>query len=341
MTTTIQPHPDYYRVVTVGIGAQGARIAELLHHVGHEILGAVDIGDKVGKPLAEFIEGEDVPDVAVTEDLFTLLDGLETKPEIVVLTPALSLERILDMAGQVLDRGINVITLQQDVLSRDDSWATGMHERAVRGGASFMASGVQDTWWVQLPALVSASSLDITTVRLTSEISLQALSAGVGEEIGVPLSAEEFAAHTEATKDVPSVLGAPMVEAARRMGAVAGPVSKETVPIFADATYEWGLAGTTIQPGQTCGFVETLSFETDRGIRFEGIVTVQPIEQDESKDSLDVIGMPTHHLEYRPFPSYEITNVALISRIPDVVNAEPGMLFSAEMPVASHQFTRR
>lgn len=335
------PNLDTYRVITVGLGAQGARVAELLVEVGHEIIGAIDIGDKIGKPLSELIDGAHVTDVTVSDDLFGLLDSLSDRPDIVVLTPALSLERILQMAGQVLDRGINVITLQQDVLTRDDSWAREMQERAVRGGATFMASGVQDTWWVQLPALVAASSLNVSTVRLTSELSLQQLSAGVGEEIGVPLNPEAFAAHTESAKDTPSVLGAPMVEAARRMGAIAGPVTKTVEPLFADAPYEWRAGNTTIQPGHSYGFRETVRFETDRGITFEGVVAVLPIEEDEAKDQLDVIGTPNLHLEYQPFPGYEITNVALISRIPDVVTAAPGILFPAEIPVANHHYSRR
>lgn len=334
-------NPDTYRVVVVGIGAQGARITELMCQVGHDIVGVVDIGNKVGRRLNELVPGEKVPRVTVTDDLHGLLDRLDLDPDIVVLAPALGLDAILEMAGRILDRGINVITLQQDVLSRDDAWAIDMHRRAVTGGASFMASGVQDTWWVQMPALVAASSLDIRKIRITSDLSLQQLSSGVGAEVGVPLDPEAFKLHAEATRDVPSVLGAPMVEAARRMGATAGPVSKVVEPIIAESDYVWELGGITIRAGETCGMVETVRFATDRGIEFEGVVSIRPIPSDDAADRLDVFGTPEHHLEYRPFLGYDTTNVALISRIPDVIHSEPGMLFPAEMHAPKHHFSRR
>ncbi|GAA3881983.1 dihydrodipicolinate reductase [Leifsonia kafniensis] len=331
---------DVYRIVLVGLGSQGAGIASILCELGHELVGVVDIGAKVGKSLGELITAPRAPDIFVSGSLDALLDSLVEKPDIVVLSLALDLEPILDLAASVLDRGINAITLQQDVLTRDHAWADRMHERAMRGGASFMASGVQDSWWVQMPAMVAASSLDISTVRITSVLSIEQLSKSVGEEVGFPLTPEEFSRHAQGQKDYPSVLGAPMTEAARRMGLITGIVTKDVEPVIADRTFHWEAGNMPIDQGMTTGLVETVAFETDRGIRFEGIIKVLPIAIEEAFDSLDVIGTPSHHLVYKPFPGYDITNVALVSRIPDVVRAEPGMLFPAEMPAASPQFSR-
>lgn len=334
------PNLERYRVVVVGLGAQGTGVAQRLVDVGHDIVGVTDVGPKVGRPLTEFLTGERVPELRIRDDLDALLDELAPAPDIVVLTPALGLEAILELAGGVLDRGINAITLQQDVLTRDPAWADRMHDRAVRGGASFLASGFQDAWWVQLPALVASQSLDIEVVRLTSEVSLAGLSAGVGAEIGVPLSPEEFAEHAERTRDVPSVLGAPLGEAARRMGLTPGRATKTVAPILAEEPYAWELGGTTIPVGQTCGFREIVRFTTAEGIEFEGhhAVVTTPIEQ--TVERIDIVGSPNLTVEGHALPGFDITNTAIVARIPDVVEAAPGMLFAAELPPARHQLSR-
>lgn len=328
-----------YRLVIVGLGSQGAGIADEVVALGHRLVGAVDIAPKAGRSIREFTTAPSMPELTVSDDLEGTLR--RTAPDAVILAPALGLAPILEMAGTALDLGIDVLTLQQDVLSRDDGWAEAVDARARAGGASLMASGVQDIWWVQLPALVAASSLDITRVRFSSEISLEQLSRAIGEEIGVLLSHEEFAEFARATADSPSVLGAPMVEAARRMGLRAGPVSKRIVPIFPGEEVEWRAGGVTIPSDRTCGFTETVSFTTDRGIVFEGTVAVQRKHPDDACDELHIDGRPDLHLILPKFPGHEITNTSLIARIPDVIAAPPGVRFAAEMPPPRHQLPRR
>lgn len=327
------------RLVIVGLGSQGAGIADEVVALGHEIVGAVDIAPKAGRSIREFTTEPRMPDLLVSDDLEGTLRS--TAPDLMILAAALPLEPILEMAGTALDQGINVLTLQQDTLTRDDSWADAVDRRAHAGGASFMGTGMQDIWWVQLPALVAASSLDITRVRVSSEISLEQLSAGIGEEIGIGLTEAEFAEFAVATAEYPSVLGAPMVEAARRMGLRAGQVSKHTVPTFAGGPYAWRAGGVTIPAGQSSGFVETVGFTTDRGIVFEGTVSVQPKEPEEARDELHIDGRPDLHVILPQFPGHAITNTSLIARIPDVIAAPPGVCFAAEMPPPTHQLPRR
>lgn len=332
------PGPVRYRLVVVGLGSQGAGIADEVVRLGHELVGAVDIAPKAGRSIREFTTASGMPELLVSGDLEATLRS--TAPDLVILAPALALEPILEMAGVALDLGINVLTLQQDAFTRDDRWALPLDARARAGGASFMATGLQDIWWVQLPALVAASSLDITRVRVSSEISLEQLSAGIGEEIGIGLSPEEFAGFAIATADYPSVLGAPMVEAARRMGLRAGPVSKRTEPTFGEGPYEWRAGELTIPAGRSVGFVETVGFHTDQGIVFEGTVAVQPKEPEEARDELHIDGRPDLHVILPRFPGHDITNTSLIARIPDVITAAPGVCFAAEMPPPRHQLPR-
>jgi 2,4-diaminopentanoate dehydrogenase len=326
-----------YLIAIVGIGAQGARIVDHVCDLGHELVAAVDVGEKVGTSLRSFTTSARVPDVTVSGSVTELVGTVTPKPDIVILAAAMDATSQLELVGEVLDRGVNVITLHPDLFSRDGSWADALHKRAVAGGSSFLATGVQDTWWVQIPSLVASSSVGIHTIRITSTLSLAQLSGSIGEEMGVGASAEDFAPYGEALMQIPATLGAPLREAARRMGAVPGEAARAVEPVVTEADYVWEAGERTIPASRVVGLRETFAFDTDLGIRFEGVIEVLPISEDETADELHVLGTPQHHLRYAPFPGFEITNVALVSRIPDVIDAPPGVLFSAELPPAGYQ----
>lgn len=329
-----------YRIVAVGLGAQGSGIVDMLCDLGHDLVGVIDVGAKVGQPVSALTTSSSVPELTVRATIGELLDSLAEPPHIAAIAASLSLEALLDMAGGLLDRGINVITLHPDVFARDDSWAKTLNERAVAGGASFLATGVQDSWWVQLPSLVTSSSVSVDAIRIVSTLSLEQLSPTIGDMLGVGGTPEEFPAQAEKVLSAPAVLGAPLAEAARRMGATASVQVRDVQPVIAELPYRWDSAGVTIPAGRVVGTRETVSFDTDRGIRFDGVLEVLPITKEETADELHVRGVPDHHLRYQPFCGLEITNVALVARVPDVVAAAPGVLFSAELPPASHQFRR-
>lgn len=202
-----------------------------------------------------------------------------------------------------------------------------------------MGTGIQDIWWVQLPALFAAGCQEISKISYRSTLSADLLSAGIHAEIGLGLAPEPFAELVAAISDRPSVLGGPMVEAARRMGLVPGSVHHTYEPQLAGERIELA-SGTIIEPGQAKGTLETVSFDTDRGIRFEGIIQVVPIAPEDSCDELAIRGTPDLHIEYKPFPGEALTNNGLIARVPDIIEAAPGLHFAAELPAPRHQFRR-
>ncbi|MER7604636.1 hypothetical protein [Nocardioides sp. NPDC127503] len=328
-----------YRVAIAGVGAQGARIIDHLCELGHELVGAVDVGNKVGRSLRSFTTSSRVPDVRIGGSVSELLT-FDRQPEIVVLAASTDARSQLALAGEILDRGVNVITLHPDLFARDDSWALDLEAKAIAGGSSFMASGVQDTWWVQVPALVASSSVGIHAIRVTSTLSLAQLSGSIGDEIGVGVTADEFAPYADAMMKMPATLGAPLLEAARRIGVVAGEPIRGVTPVIAEAPYDWESGSRVIPIDRVAGMRESFAFDTDKGVRFEGVIEILPIAEAETADELHVLGTPEHHLRYAPFPGFEITNVGLVARIPDVVNASPGLMFSADMHAATPQFPR-
>jgi 4-hydroxy-tetrahydrodipicolinate reductase len=277
---------------------------------------------------------------AVRRSITELLDDSTATPHLVVAAAAVPLQAMLDLAGEVIDRGIDVITLHQDLFSYGASWTPDLHARAVAGGATVMGTGIQDTWWVQLLTLAASGVDAITKITLTNVVPLETLSWGIGEEIGVALSSEEFEAHVRTTAEHPSVIGAPLVDAVQRMGAQAGPLTKSVEPVFGADPYVWSAAGRVLHPGETQGAIERVTFDTDSGFRVEGIISVLPGGAETATGEITIEGVPTTRVAFGPL-SKDSTNTALVSRIPDVISAPPGVIFARDLAPARHQFRQR
>lgn len=328
-------HPGF-RVGVVGLGHHGAAIASLVAGSRHHLVGAVDVGAKVGARISDLVTGP----VDVGATVLGSLDELaDLDIDIAVLTAAVPLDVVLDQAGRLVDRGVNVLTLHQDLFEPRAPWAEELDRRASAGGATVLATGVQDTWWVHLPNVAAGSSWNVRSVTVTSCVDVNTLSEQVArEQVGVDLSVEEFTRFRTALEDLPPVQGAPLRVAARRMGLEPRDEQRTVTPVLAHEPTRWTAAARTIPAGRTVGLEERVEFATDGGLRFVGLLRTVVLPQDEAPvDRLEVDGDPPLHLEYRPFPGEHITNVAVINRIVDVVEGPAGLLTAADLPPASYR----
>lgn len=327
-----------YRVAVVGLGHQGSGIARLLLEAGDDLVGAVDVGEKVGRPIRSLVRADRANDEPVRGSLQELVDT-SGRIDLAILSAAVDVDVLLDQARFLLDRGINVLTLHQDLFEPADGWSAELDRRGRATGASMLATGVQDTWWVHMPTVVAGSTRNIRSVAVTSCVDVNTLSAAVAREhVGVGLTGAELAGFAAAMNAAPPVLGAPLREAARRMGLAPLELSRTITPVTADHPVRWAAAGHELAPGTVIGMHEAVRFTTDRGITFEGAIRTVILEDGElPTDTLDVDGDPSLHLEYRPFPGEFVTNTSVVNRVPDVVEAPGGLLSAAGLPPARYR----
>src|SRR5438105_1778882 len=131
------PESAAVRVCMIGTGFHGRRVASLVSELGGEIVAAVSAGDEIGKAIES---------VTVGEDVATELDRVGGADVAIVIVPGpLQLEE--QLVGPCLDRGVNVITLSTETFYPSTEWAETLHKRALGGGASILATGVQDLSW--------------------------------------------------------------------------------------------------------------------------------------------------------------------------------------------------
>lgn len=317
------------RIAIVGLGQQGTGIAALAVRHGYELAGAVDIGVKVGTAVRDHVPNA-AADARVHDSIAALL--AVTTVDAIILAATVSREQTLGLAREAMIAGVSVLTLHSDLFEPDASWASDLDDLGRRTGAGFLSTGVQDAWWVHTPALAVASTVDPLRVHVVHTVDVNGLSAQVGREIGIGLSREEFDARGDADGELP-IIGAALREAARLIGTepVSGTVRYE--PVIAEAETLWASAGTVLAPGRVIGVTEICHTETSAGIDFDSeLVTVILRPGTVASDVLTIEATPPLRLVHSPFPGTEITNIAIVTRIADVLRAGGGVHSAATLP---------
>lgn len=323
------------RIAIIGLGLHGRRIGATLLEDGYELVGAVDVGQMVGRPLSEVLNGAST--AAVSPSIEALL---ATAPEIdlAVVTPAVDLHAVAEMSGALLDRGVNVVTLHQDLFEYNPDWADPLDARAKAGGASFLATGVQDSWWVHSISIAAGSTRKIQQIEALHTLDMETLSPKVAAEHGMNIPDAQRKAFFEEWNSYPPTHGAPLREAARRIGWTVTGMEREAVPVIADKPTHWNAQGTTLPAGTMIGLLERVTISTKEGVDLIGEFRVALLTEDQThSDRLIITGDPDIHLVHDPFHGDRITDIAVINRIPDVLRARPGVHFSADWPAPRYQ----
>jgi len=141
------------KVLQVGIGPVGFRVISTLRErrLGR-LVGAVDFDlDRLRDASAESgAEG--------ASSLAELAPG--ERPDVAIVTTSSSLEACMDTFRALLDRGMNVVSSCEELLYpwlRHPVLAAELHERAVRGGARILGTGVNPGFLMDmLPVAASA-----------------------------------------------------------------------------------------------------------------------------------------------------------------------------------------
>ncbi|MFE3059534.1 hypothetical protein [Nocardia sp. NPDC059239] len=319
-------------IALVGIGFHGRRIGELLVKRGANIVAAVDRGD-AGRALSEVIEGADDA-VIIQREVAAAFAAAMRRPVIAVLAISGPVDAHDAVLLACLDHGVNAVTLETEVFDPSQQWRFAMDERARAAGVSVLATGIQDLWWVQLPALVTNFVADLHGVDIDHIVGLGDLSKSVGEVFQLGADVSQFAAVEELLSQEAAILGAALRVLARRIGLRAGAIERQFEPVIAETVLPDGHGG-TIPAGSLAGAVETIRFQA-AGVEFTGrfISRLLPSDADPS-DTVILRGDPDLRLEHRPFPGARLTDAAVVARLVDVVNADPGVLDPAHFPPSS------
>lgn len=327
------------KVICVGIGEMGQIGVQTLLDHNINIVAAVDINESlIGKDVAE-VSGYPACGTLIEKDLSEAIR--RTSPNVAYFASASELELLKDDLLLCAEHKINVLTTGIEPYYpkvADPKLAEEIDSAFKANGVSLFASGINDVWWSGVGMDIVGSAKKVEAVDFSNKLPLEGMGAGVAEEFQINCDPEEFRrkmASVNLAKD-PSV-GGPLLSLyvnADLMGLHITDTAIEVEPLCAPEDMPMPQWNMTIAKGRMLGQSFNIAMKTEEGIDLTTSMIIKVLEKGEKPGTTwTVKGEPNLSVELNDICG-EITTASItINRIPDVINAEPGIVTLADLRI--------
>lgn len=320
--------PAGIRAVIYGVGAMGSLVTRLLVDRGASIVGAIGrSADKVGRDLGDVAGLDTAIGVPVEADAGAVL---ARGADIAVVCVGSYLDTMQRHFETCLSNQVNVITIEEETIfpwTTSPEQAGRLDRLAKDNGVTLAASGAQDVFWMNLVTTLLGASHTVEKVSGYCRWNVDDYGPEVATHLRVGQSRESF---DRFVKDHgwPEFVARQTFEAmASRLGMTVRSITSDVEPVVAAEITRCSSLGVEIEQGQVIGTIDRTRLTTEDGpefeFRMEGRV-YGPGEQD--RNLWQVSGEPDLQLS-NDGVSYRFTTCStLVNRIPDVIDAAPGLL---------------
>lgn len=319
------------KVIQYGCGLMSRVIMKNLVQHGADIVGAIDRDpDIVGKDIGEIADFGYKTGLVVSDNAEKVLAS--TDADIVILTTMSYIKEVFPSIVQCVENGMNVLTLADEAIY---PWNTSTAETAEisrlakENGVTVTGTGMQDIFWIGMPALAAAGMNEIEHIQGT--ISYNVEDYGV-EGIDFSASNQSFIEARDSGAYCWNS-GYNSCEAlAAQLQLTISSISQKTIPIILEEDMTSMVKGDSYKAGDTIGMSLITNIETQEGITMEveNIAKIfAPGEGDLCEWTLK--GDPTTEFSVEKPNTIGLTCGTIVNRIPDVINAEPGYVTSEKL----------
>ncbi|MGX7023271.1 2,4-diaminopentanoate dehydrogenase [Vagococcus hydrophili] len=328
------------KVIIWGMGAMGSGMARmLLGKKGVDVVGAIDIGDKIGKPifehLGETFEGKENIKIGTVEEYIT-----EKRADVVLLCTDSFTKKAFDKIKLIVEHKMNVVTSAEEMAfpkAQNPELAEKIDALAKENGVSVLGTGINPGLIMDVLVLVmTGACTDIKKITSRRVNSLSPFGAAVMEEQGIGISVEEFekgkaegtlAGHVgfpESISLMSTALGIELDEIVQDMEPIVTDVDRVAPHGEAKAG---SIAGVAMKAwGKKDG--ETI-------IEMDHPQQIEPEQVGVSTGDYVIIdGNPAINVVNSPEVEGGVGTIAMcVNMIPQTINARPGLVTMIDLPI--------
>ena len=329
------------KVIIWGFGAMRSGIAKaLLKKKGVEIVGVIDIGEKVGKSIYDYLDVEKPEDkdiiIGTKEDVIK-----ERAADVALICTDSFTKNVFDKVVYCLERKINVITSAEEMAypkAQEPELAAKMDAIAKENGVSVLGTGINPGLIMDLLVIcLTGACLDVDHIIARRVNSLSPFGPAVMQEQGIGTTVEEFYEGAKTGKIAGHVgFHESITMIADALGWKLSDEIKQTMePIVSNVYRKAPYA--EVQPGYVAGcamkgygYVDgELKIEMDHPQQIE-----PELEGTETGDYVIIKGTPNINMANKPEVPGGIGTIAMIiNMIPHIINAKPGLRTMIDLPV--------
>ena len=319
------------KVVIYGCGLMSKVIARYLIEHDARIVGAIDINPElVGMDVGDYAGLGYRTGVEINDDAEEVLSSSDA--DVAIVATMSYMKEMYPALEQCARHGLNVITTGDEAIY---PWNTSPLETnkldllAKQNNVTIMGTGMQDIYWINMPALVAAGIHKLSHIKGT--ISYNVEDYGVA---GIDFSASDLS-FIEA-RDAGAYLwnsGYNSTEAlcAKLKLSIAN-ISQKTVPLVLDEDMTSMVLGVDYKKGDTVGMSLNTHVETHQGITLD-VECIAKIFKPGEGDlcTWTFTGEPTTTVAVESPDTVAHTCATVVNRLPSLINAPAGYVTSEKV----------
>ena len=326
-------------ILLIGLGAVGKDLVKPLMDKGVNIIGAVDMNpDLIGKDLGDVVGIGAKLGVTVTNDAQAILSSKAV--DVSILCVSTDPTVMLPLFEQCLRAKSNVITATDGV---GFPWRIapdlGPHldKLASENGVSILSSGFQDPYTFQIISLLAGTCFSIDEIHMSLTSNLNHVGAHEMQIAGIGLDKDTFEMAMSEAQNSPLLEGktAYMECITAHMGLTTKSIENWVDPIITQNAIHTPVLDQTIDPGKVIGSHLNTRINTEEGIVYHSVMSfvIYPDgKPDLSPFEVRISGNPDVNFVGKNIDIHAHVCQALINRIPDVLNAKPGLVSLDQLP---------
>ncbi len=338
------------KVVQLGTGKMAKYTMRYVLEKGGEVVGAIDVNpDVIGKDIGEIIGGENLGVKVVDfKDAENMLK--ETKPDVCIVETMSLLTDVEEPLMLCAKLGINTITTCEEAFyswNSNPNLTKKIDDLAKQTGCTIIGTGYQDIYWGQLITSICGSTQKITKIKGSSSYNVEDYGIALARAHGSGLTMQEFEEQVASVDKISDEERQKIIEAGEylpsymwnvngwlcdKLGLTVKSQTQVTVPTTNKEDIYSETLGETVKVGDATGMSAIVTTETNEGITIESeCIGKVYSKEDFDKNVWTVYGEPDTTITVARPETVELTCATVVNRIPDVINAKPGYIPTAEI----------